>query len=47
MGDSTMRDLDVLGRVTVEDHLSIRDAGELAIGPTFAQSGHSAAPTPT
>ena len=38
MSESTMRDLDGLGRVTVEDHLSIRDAGELAIGPTFAQS---------
>ncbi len=38
MSESTMRDLDALGRVTVEDHLSIRDASELAIGPTFAQS---------
>jgi hypothetical protein len=38
MSESTMRDLNALGRVTVEDHLSIRDAGELAIGPTFAQS---------
>jgi hypothetical protein len=38
MSESTMRDLDALGHVTVEDHLSIRDAGELAIGPAFAQS---------
>jgi hypothetical protein len=38
MSESTFRDLDALGRVTVEDHMSIRDAGELAIGPTFAQS---------
>ncbi len=38
MSGSSMRDLDALGRVTVEDHLSIRDASELAIGPTFAQS---------
>jgi hypothetical protein len=38
MSESSMRDLNALGRVTVEDHLSIRDASELAIGPTFAQS---------
>jgi hypothetical protein len=38
MGESSMRDLGLLGRVTVEDHLGIRDASELAIGPNFAQS---------
>lgn len=36
--EPSMRDLDALGRITIEDHLSIRDARELAIGPTFAQS---------
>jgi hypothetical protein len=34
----TLRDIRSLGRCTVEDHLSIRDAVELHIGPTFAQS---------
>ena len=37
--DLTLRDIGVLGRCTVEDHLSIRDAVELHIGPTFAQTG--------
>ena len=35
----TLRDICTLGRYAVEDHLSIRDAAELHIGPTFAQSG--------
>jgi len=38
ISESSMRDLDALGRATVEDHLSIRDASKLDIGPTFAQS---------
>lgn len=37
--EPSMRDLDMLGRITLEDHLGIRDARELAIGPNFAQSG--------
>lgn len=32
-------DVCAVGRFVVEDHLSIRDAAELHIGPTFAQSG--------
>ncbi len=38
VNEPTMRDLDRLGRVTVEDHLSIREASQLYIGPGFAQS---------
>lgn len=38
INEASMRDLDTLGRVTVEDHLSIREASELYIGPGFAQS---------
>jgi hypothetical protein len=36
--EPSMRDLDALGRITIEDHLGILEAKELAIGPTFAQS---------
>lgn len=36
--EPSLRDLEALGRTTIEDHISIRDAQELAIGPTFAQS---------
>lgn len=32
-------DVCTLSRCAVEDHLSIRDATDLHIGPTFAQSG--------
>lgn len=35
----TLTDVCALGRFVVEDHLSIRDAAELHIGPEFAQSG--------
>jgi hypothetical protein len=35
----TLADVCTLGRFVVEDHLSIRDADELHIGPTFLQSG--------
>lgn len=35
----TLMDVCTLSRYTVEDHLSIRDATELHIGPNFAQSG--------
>lgn len=38
ISESGMRDLDALGRATVEDHVSIRDASKLDIDPTFAQS---------
>jgi hypothetical protein len=38
VSESSMRDLETLGRVTVEDHLGIREAAALDIGPTFAQS---------
>jgi hypothetical protein len=38
VSEPTMQDLDTLGRVTLEDHLSIREANELHIGPGFAQS---------
>jgi hypothetical protein len=38
INEPSMRDLDTLGRITVEDHLSIPEASELHIGPTFAQS---------
>jgi hypothetical protein len=34
----TLHDLDALGRATVADHASIRNARELFIDPTFAQS---------
>jgi hypothetical protein len=37
--EATLRDICAVGRCAVEDHLSIRDAAELHIGPTFAQSG--------
>ena len=37
--EPTLRDICALGRCVVEDHLSIGDATELHIGPTFAQSG--------
>ena len=37
--EPTLTDVCTLGRCVVEDHLSIRDAAELHIGPTFAQSG--------
>jgi hypothetical protein len=33
----SLLDLDAVGRVAIEDHLHIRDASELHIGPTFAQ----------
>jgi hypothetical protein len=36
--EPSMRDLDTLGRITLEDHLGIRDAQDLAMGPNFAQS---------
>jgi hypothetical protein len=35
----TLKDVCTLSRCAVEDHLSIRDAAELHIGPMFAQSG--------
>ncbi len=35
----TLWDICTVGRCAVEDHLGIRDAAELHIGPTFAQSG--------
>ena len=35
----TLLDVCTLSRCAVEDHLSIRDAADLHIGPTFAQSG--------
>jgi hypothetical protein len=35
----TLMDVCTLSRCAVEDHLSIRDAADLHIGPTFAQSG--------
>jgi hypothetical protein len=38
IGEASLCDLDALGRVTIQDHLSIRGASELHIGPTFAQS---------
>jgi hypothetical protein len=38
VNESSKRDLDALGRATVEDHVRIREASELHIGPTFAQS---------
>jgi len=36
--EPTRRDLDTLGHATVEDHVSLRDARDLYIGPSFAQS---------
>jgi hypothetical protein len=35
----TLKDVCTLSRCAVEDHLSVRDATELHIGPMFAQSG--------
>ncbi|MGO9976977.1 MAG: hypothetical protein ACLP01_30090 [Solirubrobacteraceae bacterium] len=35
---ATLKDLEALGRATVADHGHIRDADELFIGPSFAQS---------
>jgi hypothetical protein len=37
--EQTLMDVCTLSRCAVEDHLSIRDAAALHIGPTFAQSG--------
>lgn len=39
MDGPTLMDVCTLSRYAVEDHLRIRDATELHIGPTFAQSG--------
>lgn len=36
--DVTRADVDALGRATVEDHLGLRGAKVLLLGPTFAQS---------
>jgi len=45
--EPTLRDICALGRCVVEDHLSIGDATELHIGPTFAKAGRSEALTRT
>lgn len=38
VSEASIGDIDALGRVTIEDHLSIRGASELHIGPNFDQS---------
>jgi len=47
MSESTMLDLDVLGRVTVEDHLSIATPANSPSAPFLLRARHLAAPTPT
>jgi hypothetical protein len=39
LGEPSLRDLDAVGRATIEDHIHIRLARELHIGPSFAQTG--------
>jgi hypothetical protein len=36
--EPTLRDIEGLGRATIEDQIHIRDASDLHIGPTFAQN---------